>query len=189
MKANEVIIIESRSASDHFNNIHEGRILQQILELEGVNSKYIEVIDQKHLEKAFRYCRSGDVKYVHFSCHGSEDGFSLTDDTHITWELLDKIAWPILKDKCLVFSSCNVGKGIKELFVYHKTFCNAIVAPIREIKWSEGVVAYSAFYHRATSSITTTESDVKMMNTITKSKAFSLFESPTNNTTYTIGDA
>lgn len=187
MQSTEVLIIESRSPTDHFNGHHEGRILQQTLHLGGIHSNYFEVLDQAHFEKALKKADNSNVKYVHFSCHGLDDGFELTDGTFVTWEDLDNIAWPILRGKCLVFSSCLVGKGVERLFEYHKTFCNAIVAPTREITWSEGVVAYSAFYHKATLPETSTRSDVRVMNAIVGAGTFSLFESPTRNTVYAIG--
>jgi hypothetical protein len=186
MKLTEVLIIESRNSADYFEGRQEGHILQQILVLEGVRSKYFEVIDQLHLEKALKFAENENIKYVHFSCHGLDDGFFLTDGTHITWKVFDEIAWPYLKDKCLVFSSCLVGKGIKEIFDYHKTFCNVIIAPTRAISWSEGVVAYSAFYHKAKSE-GLIQSDVRLLNSIVGAGTFSFFESPTRNTAYKLG--
>lgn len=52
MPSTEVLIIESRSSSDHFEGRHEGRILKDILHLEGVPTEYFEVLDKEHLEKA-----------------------------------------------------------------------------------------------------------------------------------------
>lgn len=187
MSSPEVLIIESKSPSDHFEGRHEGYILQQILHLEGVRSQYLEVIDEKHFEKALKKAENNSIKFIHFSCHGSNDGIQLTNGTFLTWKDLDVIAWPILKDKCLVFSSCLVGKGVERLFDNHKTFCNAIIAPTKIITWGEGIVAYSAFYHKAKSPETTTESDVRVMNAIVGAGTFSLIKSQTRNTIYTIG--
>jgi uncharacterized protein (DUF488 family) len=187
MSVTEVLIIESRSPSDHYDGRHEGRILKDILQLEGVRSAYFEVIDLEHLKKALKKAENESIRYVHFSCHGADNGFELTDGTFLTWEEFDTIAWPLLKGKCLVFSSCLVGKGVERLFDYHKTFCNAIIASTRKITWSEGAVAYSAFYHKATSNQTSTQSDVRVMNTIVGKGTFSLFESPTRSTTHVIG--
>jgi len=187
MPSTEVLIIESRSPSDHFNGHQEGRILQQILQLEGIQSKYFEVLDQEYFEKALKKSENNNIKYVHISCHGLDNGFELTDKTFLKWEDFDAIAWPLLKDKCLVFSSCLVGKGVEKLFERHKTFCNAIIAPTKIITWSEGVVAYSAFYHKAISNKTSTQADVRVMNNIVGRGTFSLFESPSRNVTYTIG--
>ncbi len=187
MSLTEVLIIESRSPLDHFDGRHEGRILKDILHLGGVRTKYFEVLDQKYLKKSLEKASNDSIKYVHFSCHGLDNGFQLTDGSFLTWKEFDTIAWPYLKNKCLVFSSCLVGKGVESLFEHHKTFCNAIVAPTREITWSEGVVAYSAFYHKATSAKTSTNSDVRVMNAIVGKRTFSLFDSPTRNTVYTIG--
>lgn len=53
------------------------------------------------------------------------------DHDFVSWKELDKECWPLLKNACLSFSSCNVAKGVEEIFHYHKTFCAAIVAARR----------------------------------------------------------
>lgn len=150
MRSPDVVIMESRSPVDHFDGRQEGRTLQKILALEGISSIYREVVNPEHFGAALSAITPG-TSYVHLSCHGSRDGILLTDGSFVAWDTFDRVTWPRLKGKCLVFSSCEVGRGVRCLFSrHHKTFCNAIVAPTREITWAEGLVAYSAFYHRAT---------------------------------------
>jgi hypothetical protein len=86
---------------------------------------------------------------VHISAHGAPNGFYLTDGEFITWRDFDELAWPYLKNTCICFSSCSVGLGAEQIFTHHMSFCNAIVAPTRDIQWSEGLVSFSAFYDRA----------------------------------------
>lgn len=182
----EVLIIESRSYTDIYKNTHEGRTLQEILRMQGIQSHYAEVATVDQLTECLKMAEEPTVKYVHISAHGAKDGFQLTDNTFITWADFDRIGWPILKDVCIVFSSCDIAKGVKELFEFHKTFCNAIVAPAREIYWEEGLVAYAAFYHRATKN-NSTKSDVEVMNRITEPGTFKFIPSPTRSSTFILG--
>ncbi len=116
---------------------------------------------------------------VHFSCHGNESSIELTDGTKLFWRELGDLGWPHLKQKSLVFSSCLVGRGAEALFHRCKTFCRFVVGPTIEISWAEGLVTYTAFYHRATLSKTSSRRDVKLMNDILLKKgAFAFIDSP-----------
>ena len=182
----EVLIIESRSYNDIYADRHEGRTLKEILRMQGVGANYVEVTNLEQLMKTIKKAQNNAVKYVHISAHGAEDGFQLTDETFVSWKDFDSIGWPFLKDVCIVFSSCDVAKGVAGLFDFHKTFCNAIVAPSRKIYWDEGLVAYTAFYYRAGKS-NSTKSDVEVMNRITEAGTFKFIPSPTKSDTYVLG--
>lgn len=187
MAKNEILIIESRSAKDIYEERFEAGTLKQILKLECVSAKHVEVVNRQYLIKAIKYAEKEHVRYVHISAHGDQKGFVLTDGDFISWRDFDEIAWPKLKNTCLCFSSCSVGQGAEELFTYHKSFCNAIVAPTRVINWGEGLVAFSALYHKALSTESSTAQDVKVMNHIVGAGSFRFIESPFKSTTYTIG--
>lgn len=187
MAKHEILIIESRSPQDIFDDRYESGTLKQILKLQGIHAKNIEVVDRKFLSKAIKYAEKEHIRYIHISAHGNPDGFALTDGDFITWNEFDEIAWPRLKKTCLCFSSCGVGQGADELFNYHKSFCNAIVAPTRNVNWGEALVAFSALYHRALSVETSTAQDVKVLNHIVGAGTFRLIESPYHTSTYAVG--
>lgn len=184
----EVLIIESRSFDDIYSNTHEGRTLQEVLRMQGIGSEYQEVATKDQLGKALKQAKKSSIKYVHISAHGAKGGFELTDGNFIDWADFDEIGWPYLKDTCIVFSSCDIAKGVAEVFDFHKTFCSAIVAPAREIYWAEGIVAFSAFYHRAMKHDSSAEQDVKVMNTITQAGTFKFIPSSPRSSTYVLGD-
>lgn len=186
MAKHEILIIESRSAKDIFDDRYEGATLKEVLKLQGVSAKHFEVVNKAYFEKAIKYAANKHIKYVHFSGHGSEEGIALTDG-FITWQEFDEIAWPHLKDTCLCFSSCDVAKGVEEIFQYHKSFCNAVIAPTREITWGEGLVAFSALYHRALSCSTSSSQDVRVLNHIVGAGTFSFIASTYRATTYAVG--
>lgn len=187
MAKHEIIIIESRSPKDVYEERFEAGTLKQILKLENINAKHMEVVDRQYFSKAIKYAEKENIRYVHISAHGNPQGFALTDGDFISWREFDEIAWPRLRGKCLCFSSCSVGQGAEELFTYHKSFCNAVIAPTREIGWGEGLVAFSALYHKALSTGTSTSQDVKVMNHIVGAGSFRLIDSPYKSTTYAIG--
>ncbi|MGK0269432.1 MAG: hypothetical protein ACI88H_000063 [Cocleimonas sp.] len=187
MKKNEILIIESRSPEDIYNETFEAATLKQVLKLQDVDSKHIEVVNRELLAKALKLAGKEHIAYVHISAHGAPHGFQLTDGDFITWQEFDELAWPHLKNTCVCFSSCSVGSGAEDIFTYHKSFCNAIVAPTRTISWSEGLVAFSAFYHRALSQDTSTFQDVKVLNHIVGAGTFKFIESPYRSVTYAIG--
>lgn len=187
MGRHEILIIESRSVKDIYDDRFEAGTLKQILKLQRINAKHFEVTNREYLAKALSYANNGNINYVHISAHGTSEGFELTDGTLITWKVFDELAWPKLKNKCICFSSCSVGQGAQELFNKHKSFCNAIVAPTRDISWGEGLVAFSAFYHRALSIETSASQDVKVMNHIIGAGSFRLISSPHKSETFVLG--
>ena len=91
MAKNEILIIESRSAKDIYDDRYEGATLKQVLKLQGISAKHLEVVDRTYFEKAIKYAANENIKYVHFSGHGSNEGFELTDG-FISWKEFDQIA-------------------------------------------------------------------------------------------------
>lgn len=127
MRKQEILIIVSRSDQDIYDGRCEGDTLKRVLQLQGVSAKSIEVINEKMFIKALKIAKRENIKYVHINAHGFDEGFSLTDGDIVTWRDFDRLAWPILRGKCICFSSCSVGNGAAELFTLHKSFLNAIL--------------------------------------------------------------
>ena len=184
---NEIVILESRSAADIYDDRYEGKTLQKILELQEIGSIFFETIDIEHLKKAIEYAEEKSVSHLHISAHGNSDGFSLTDGSFITWEKFDEIAWPMLRGKVICFSSCSVGKGVENIFDFHKSFCNMIIAPTRDIEWGEALVSFAAFYHRAKKQ-TGIYQDVRVLNSIIGAGSFKYIESSVSSKVYPIGN-
>lgn len=85
MKKNEILIIESRSSGDIYSDTFEARTLQQVLKLQGVDSKRIEVVDRELLAAALKQAEEEHITYVHISAHGERRGFHLTDGDFVSW--------------------------------------------------------------------------------------------------------
>ena len=182
----KVLVIESRKTSDKENNYSEQEVLGSVFNLLGIKAQVVEVKTVSEFFRALKKAESEHINYVHFSGHGRKEGIDIGNRGFVTWKELDNKCWPLLKGKCLSFSSCDVAKGIEELYSYHKTFCSAIVAATREVLWTESAVAFSAFFLRATSPETSTEQDVRVMNHICGAGTFKVFRASVANSTYVL---
>jgi len=174
-----VFVIESLSAVDHFDGRLEGAGICELLRLARVPHSYRSVVDLPHLELALDLVGASEARYVHFSCHGKEDGFQLTDGTFVSWRRFHDLAWRdchrALQDRVVVFSACLAGNGVDAVYRWHKTFCAQIVASTRQITWEEGLAAFSAFYLHVGRETTVGQS-VELMNRIAGNEAFVRFK-------------
>lgn len=172
----KVLIIESRSSQDKEADRSEQSQMEATFKLLDIKAKFIEVSTAKGFYGAIKKANSEHINYVHFSGHGEVRGIAIGDNDFITWKDFDENCWPSLKNTCLSFSSCYVAKGVEELYYHHATFCSAIIAATREVKWSESAIAFSAFFLKATDSETSTDQDVRMMNHICGPGTFKFFQ-------------
>ncbi len=165
----KVFIIESPSFKDILDNRKEGLALSKILDLAQINNEVFAVSDIETLEIALdRIARNvleirkdlGMVQ-LHFSLHGSSEGIALSDNTFIDWnsfyvfikkfnETIEYIKAPngiLFAPTYLIFSVCNgfSAKIIKEFD--ETTPYTALIGPVEAIEWSDGLLAYSTFYH------------------------------------------
>lgn len=182
---NKVIVIESRTNNDKSNGRTEQNVLGAIFLQLGIKAKIVEVNTPAAFYRALRQAESDHINYVHFSGHGYPDGVAIGDRL-VTWEDIDANCWPHLKGVCLSFSSCDVAKGVKQLFSKHKTFCAAAVSATRPISWPEGAVAFASFFLRATDEGASTEQDVRVMNHICGRGTFKVVRAQVANSTYVL---
>ncbi|ELZ1577625.1 hypothetical protein ST688_004918, partial [Salmonella enterica subsp. enterica serovar Schwarzengrund] len=65
MKKQKILIIESRSDQDIYDERYEGNTLRKVLELQGVAAKCTEVVNEGMLVKALKIAQREHIKYVH----------------------------------------------------------------------------------------------------------------------------
>lgn len=143
-----VYIIESLSREDEKDKLFEGEILTRMLKLLDVEVEYVYIRTKKELKNIIKDFEKSDYEYLHFSCHGNENGISLTYDKIITFEELDKMFEYDYSEvkKRLFFSSCSVmqadiSKALKE------TGFLSIIGPLEEISFQDATIFWSGFYH------------------------------------------
>ena len=96
----KVLIVESSGPQD----VHGLWSLPSML---SINARLIYAVDEKHFKKAVARAAKLRCNVLHVSCHGREEGISLTDDTSIDWpDFVQMFTDNRYSPKALVMSSC-----------------------------------------------------------------------------------
>lgn len=142
----ELFIIESMDDDDEKAGFFEGVRLAQILRLGGRNPKYYYVQDERELELLVPVFRQSNYRYLHFSCHGDEQGFFLTNGP-IGFDRFAEIFGETLKLRRLFVSACQSGQEelVKAL---HKNArgIQSVTAPRVKIDYDHAAAIWSAVY-------------------------------------------
>lgn len=168
----KIHIIESPSAKDIKDGRHESTALQSALNLFGLENNVYTVDSLLTFEEALIHHIGDEIlslkpkvtaHFLHFSCHGNTEGFSITNGDFINWEILatmlktlnEKIGYvPIPNNPQSVLfvtvSSClglNMFKVIN--FVPSPPLFCTLIGPNETVQWSDGLLAFTAFYHNS----------------------------------------
>ena len=142
-----VFIIESLRIRDEKKRRFEGRILRDILRLSGKETQYWYVRTWKEVtEEMFQRFYDSGLRYLHISCHGSQDTIEFTLDK-ISFEEFGKEIKPYLYERRLFFSACEVVN--KKLFgaVMPGSDCYSLIGPKFKIDFDDAVLMWATFYH------------------------------------------
>lgn len=142
----ELFIIESMNDADEESGFFEGVRIAQILRLAGLKPKYFYVQDERELELLVPVFRQSNYRYVHFSCHGDDQGFDLTNG-YVPFTRFAEIFGGALLVRRLFVSACEAGQ--KELVhALHATTrgIQSVTAPQVKIAYDHAAAIWSAFY-------------------------------------------
>jgi hypothetical protein len=107
-----VFIVESLSLDDEEVERREGHLLYEMLHLAQKRAEYRYIRTKRELLAMLKqFCDSGK-RYLHISCHGNDEGISLTLDD-VSFAEFGEMARPYLKDRRLFLSACSIAR--KEL--------------------------------------------------------------------------
>jgi hypothetical protein len=141
-----VFIIESLSFDDEQNDRFEGKFLAQILHLGEKESAYCYVQTENELKKALRLFGESHYRYLHLSCHGSEELVATTLDS-TPFSKLGKLLQPYLRGKRLFISACSVVNDNFAASIIPSSGCNSIVGPEVKIDFNDAAIIWACFYH------------------------------------------
>lgn len=193
-----VCIIESPAPLDLLDKRREGLALSEALSLAKIRNEYYAVTDIPTLMLAFDRIasfaaitrlgpsdnREGEYigfprLYLHFSCHGSEEGIQLTSGEVVEWKGLGaqlltlgvqmKIFQP---DAVPVIPMLQVGitmsacSGLFAKAMATDKFCPFafLVGSSKPVTWSDSLTAFITFYHHIAHKGRTLRPSVKAMN-------------------------
>lgn len=148
MTVPKVFIIESLDFEDEENNLFEGHIISNILNLSCIETKYFYVRTKIEFRKVIEIFENSNYRYLHISCHGGENNDSIwTTMEEIPFAELSEILEFSLYKKRLFLSACSVVNKKLAEEVIPKTECISIIGPKNDIEFPDATIMWSSFYH------------------------------------------
>lgn len=141
-----VLILESYSAEEWYDDWREGRILADMLRILGIGATAKACVDREQFERAIDQ-EGAKHDVVHVCCHGHEGGIGLTTDDTMTWHDLAEIVSAALHQKILVLSSCmSGGPGLTDCLKRVDQRPGIIIGTREDIPWDKAVLAWQLMY-------------------------------------------
>jgi hypothetical protein len=146
MSQPEIFIIESLTFADERANRFEGRIISEILALSGKKCEYCYIRTKRELKKLLQQFASSHYRYLHLSCHGSNDSLFTTLDP-IPFSELGPLIKPHLNKRRLFVSACSATNRALADAIMPDSGCYSILGPDQEIYFGDAAVLWASFYH------------------------------------------
>lgn len=146
MSKPEVFIIESLNLKDEKSGFFEGRALRRILKFSDKRVIYYYIRTKKELKKILVKFAESQYRYLHISCHGSEDTMVTTFDK-IPFKELTNILNPFLRKKRLFFSACSMVNINLAKYIINITGCYSIMGPKDKVPFDRAAIFWASFYH------------------------------------------
>jgi hypothetical protein len=167
----KLFLLESDREEDLHLGLTEGAALSEALKLAQVPNRRFTVTDknefleclaciQRELVQSLRtMALTGDPAFIcwlHFSCHGNEDGLSLSGGDFLSWAelrtaLLGFFFHPEHGSSPMVLISLSACRGVaagKIMFADPPPYgCSVLVGPNRDVAWPDALTAFVSFYH------------------------------------------
>jgi len=195
-----IYLIESPSPDDLYCGRNEGDALARTLSLGEIDVQYYLATNDEQFERAFddiaiRFNSLEDsaikMPFVHFSAHGREDGFDLTDGDYFPWEkftrklhyLSDVVGTlnlpppfpPNLPRINVSLSSCSAFRNYRPTIEKDFPF-QLLVGPNVDIGWCQALIGFSTFFYQAFVQKNSFETALKSMNIAAASEEKPIFE-------------
>lgn len=143
-----IYIIESLAYDDEQNESFDGRVLDQMLDFIGVRSQYRYIRTKAELRREIEFFTESDFKYLHFSCHGSEDGTEVCLTTeNLSLEEFASIVGPSTNRRRLFISACKITSFSLAKFFIPRFDCLSIIGSSDEPSHSQSAIFWSTFYY------------------------------------------
>lgn len=121
--------------------------MYDVLKLHGKNPKYYYFRTQRELVEFAKLFRESGYRYLHLSCHGSQEIIKYTfgESTYSEFaRLFDKK----LHNRRLFVSGCNLGnRNFAEALFQTNGGMYSVTAPIKRVRFDQSISFWSAFYY------------------------------------------
>ena len=145
--AAEVYIIEALRPEDYAYFCADGIVLENQLRLIGCAPTLKRVYSIDDLRQAVQSYDESGYRFLHISCHGSEDRVEIFGKESLTYSELAKILKGHVVNSRLTFSACSLGNRdfAEEIFGQNKGL-HSVLAPIGETPFDLSSVLWISFY-------------------------------------------
>lgn len=143
----ETFIIESLSQQDNENNRSDGKILFDMLNLQNKKPIYKTFKNKDELVELSDTYRNSGYRYLHLSCHGSNEIISSTYDK-IEFAQFAEIFSSKLNNRRLFISGCKLGNINLANYLYDNNGgMYSLTGPINDVHFDQASVFWSSFYY------------------------------------------
>jgi hypothetical protein len=143
----ETFILESLNVDDESNQRMDGKVLYEVLRLQGKNPIYYYFRTQVELIKFAEIFRNSGYRYLHLSCHGDEEVLQFTFG-QTTYADFASIFEKKLNNRRLFISGCSLGNEAFAKAVFAKSGgMYSVTAPTRKVFFSQTSSFWPAFYY------------------------------------------
>lgn len=142
----QVFIIESLTFDNEKDKLFEGKVISQILHMSNKKCIYYYIRTLTELEKILSKFKKSNYRYLHISCHGSNNYMHTTIDD-IPFVKLSKILKPVLGKRRLFLSACSMANSKLAKSLFSESECFSMIGPKRNVEFNDAAILWSSFYH------------------------------------------
>lgn len=143
----ETFILESLSEDDEKEKRLDGKVLYEVLRLQGKNPIYFYFRTQTELIRFSEVFLKSGYRYLHLSCHGNDTHLQFTFG-QTDYAMFADIFKDKLNNRRLFISGCSLGNFEFAKAVFEKnTGMYSVTAPTRKVFFSQTTAFWPAFYY------------------------------------------
>lgn len=143
----ETFILESLSPDDEANQRLDGKVLYEVLRLQGKKPIYYYFRTQTELVRFADIFRQSGYRYLHLSCHGDDKKLEFTFG-QTDYETFASIFEKKLNNRRLFISGCNLGNlNFAETLFAKSGGMYSVTAPTKKVFFSQTTSFWPAFYY------------------------------------------
>lgn len=143
----ETFILESLSQNDELKDRLDGRVLFDVLRMQGKKPIYFYFRTQAELIQFSDIFRKSGYRYLHLSCHGDDKHLQFTFN-QCDYDTFAQIFEKKLNNRRLFISGCNLGNLKFAEAVFKKSGgMYSVTAPTKKVFFDQATAFWPAFYY------------------------------------------
>lgn len=143
----ETFILESLNRDDENNGRLDGKVLYDVLRMQGKRPIYYYFRTQVELVKFADIFRDSGYRYLHLSCHGDEEKLEYTFG-QTDYSIFSNIFEKKLNNRRLFISGCSLGnRKLAESLFQKNGGMYSVTAPTKVVFFDQTTSFWPAFYY------------------------------------------